>query len=71
LNRPSRRAVWLAANSDKGDRLVQIATEHTRLARRISDGRKAGTINLKETSALMDRIEELRAEREAIIQQFA
>ncbi|PYI54496.1 hypothetical protein [Paenibacillus flagellatus] len=63
----SKRAVWLAASSDKGDRLLQIALEHTRLARRISEIRKMG---LRAASALYDRIDELRRERDEIIAQF-
>lgn len=63
----SRPAVWLTVNSDKGDRLVQIAKEHTSLARKISDIRKMG---LREASDLLDRIAELRKERDEILQQF-
>jgi hypothetical protein len=63
----SKRAVLLAVESEYGDRLVEIAREHTRLARRISEIRKMG---LREASALYDRIDELRRERDCIIQHF-
>ena len=63
----NKRALWLAVNSEFGERLVQIAQEHSSLTRDL-------TLN----SGLSDqdrkfytfRIGQLREERETILKQF-
>lgn len=68
MNTFSKRAIWLAVNSEHGDRLVQIAQEHIRLARDLAENR----LHLSDVDAeiLKSRIEELRKERDAILIQF-
>jgi hypothetical protein len=68
MNTFSKRAIWLAVNSEHGDRLVQIAQEHIRLARDLAVHR----LHLSDVDAeiLKSRIEELRKERDAILMQF-
>jgi enoyl reductase-like protein len=63
----SKRAIMLAVESEYGDRLIEIAQEHARLARRISELHKSG---LKDTSALRERIDALRQERDEILVRF-
>ncbi|MGG3874707.1 hypothetical protein [Brevibacillus laterosporus] len=64
----SKRAVWLATNSEYGDRLLQIAKEHTEISRRLIDeGRQLSDSAVLQLKA---RIEELRMEREQILSQF-
>lgn len=67
---PSKRALWLAINSEEhGARLMEIMHEHSQLARQISDNLN-GYIENWEIDAALNRIKQLRAERSAIIQQF-
>lgn len=70
MKRVSKRAVWLAYNSDQGDRLVEIAQEHSRLARQFSQRKPNWILGLKEASALIDRIDALKRERNEILKQF-
>lgn len=64
----SRRAVWLAVNSDQGDRLVEIVREHTALAKALVMDR--GSLTNRDREAYKNRIVQLRQERAAIIKQF-
>jgi hypothetical protein len=64
----SKRTIWLAVNSEHGDRLVQITQEHTRLARSLIVDRDQ--LRDEEVRIYKDRIEQLRLEREHILQQF-
>ncbi len=64
----SKRAIWQAVNSEHGDRLVQIAKEHIRLARDLAEHRLY--MSSVEVEILKSRIEELRKERDAILAQF-
>ncbi len=72
----SRRAVWLAVNSEHGERLVEIAREHIRLVKELPPGppqamAAAGMDSLADVREIIHaRIEQLRAERDAIIQKF-
>lgn len=66
----SKRAVWAAVNDEvHGPRLVEIARAHTKLALKASDQLRAweGVETVQDT---LNQIKRLRAEREAIIQQF-
>jgi len=49
--------------SSKGERIMQIAQEQERLAYKIKAARFTGGISIKEMSALIDRIDELKQER--------
>lgn len=51
-------------SSNQGDRLVEINLEHYRLDRQLSDLQKLG---LKQASAILDRMFQLRAERKHIL----
>ncbi|MGF9821422.1 hypothetical protein [Brevibacillus agri] len=64
----SKRAIWKAINSEHGDRLVQITQEHTKLARSLILDRTQLTD--EEAEIYKARIEQLRLERESILQQF-
>jgi hypothetical protein len=64
----SRRAVWLAVNSEYGDRLTEITREHVALAKSLVIDRERLTETDREVYA--DRIAQLRLERDGIIQQF-
>lgn len=66
----SKRTAWLAYISDHGDRLVEIAQEHSRLARQFSQKKQNRILGLKEASALIDRIDALKRERNEILKQF-
>ncbi|WP_281869939.1 hypothetical protein [Brevibacillus parabrevis] len=68
MNR-SKRAIWLAVNSEHGDRLIQITREHTRLARDLIVDRYR--LSDEEVEIYKARIEQLRVERESILDQFA
>lgn len=67
MNTHSKRAIWLAINSEYGDWLVEIAQEHTRLARELIVNKHLTDEN-KEIFAA--RIEQLRKERDSILRQF-
>jgi len=64
----SKRAIWLAVNSEHGDRLLEIAQEHTQLAREVAENGK----HMSEDVAAIyhARIGQLRKERDGIISQF-
>lgn len=64
----SRRAVWLAVNSEYGDRLTEITREHVALAKSLVMDRERLTETDREVYAA--RIAQLRQERDSIIQQF-
>jgi len=63
----SRKAVWMAMDSEHGDRLQEIAVERIRLTREVSDFRKMGK---REVADKLYRISELDAERDALIRPF-
>lgn len=69
----SKRAVILAMDSEHSDRLVEIALEHIRLAKEILVERDYGIGPVVADSSrdiLGARINQLRSERDSIIQQF-
>lgn len=72
----SKRAIWLAVNSEHGDKLVEIAREHVRLVKELPQRPTemqiaAGFDTFAEVREIIAaRIEQLRRERDAIIQQF-
>ncbi|GED53507.1 hypothetical protein [Brevibacillus borstelensis] len=64
----SKRAIWMAVNSEHGDRLVQISREHASLAKRlIEEGKQLSEAVVSEMKA---RIDQLRTERDHILAQF-
>lgn len=63
----SKRAIWLAVNSEHGDRLVEITQEHTALARDLAVNKH---LTDAEKESYKARIEQLRQERDTILQQF-
>jgi|GEM_PF-2273571 len=62
-----KRAIWLAVNSAHGDRLVQIAQEHCRLAREVAANEY---LSHQDKETYKARIEQLRRERDQILTQF-
>lgn len=64
----SKRAIFLAVNSEHGDRLVQITQDHTRLARELIIDRYR--LSDEEVEIYKARIEQLRRERESILKLF-
>lgn len=69
----SKRAIWLAVNSEYGERLVEIAREHAQLARELIVTNKHGHVESAQGTSydiVRTRIEQLRAERDAIIEQY-
>lgn len=68
MSNHSKRAIWLAVNSEHGDRLVEIAQEHTSLALEIAE--YAGHMTEDVKDILSARIGALRIERDRIISQF-
>lgn len=64
----SRRAVWLAVDSEYGDRLTEITREHVALAKELIVNREGLTATEREVYAA--RIVQLRQERDDIIRQF-
>ncbi|MED1850316.1 hypothetical protein P4V33_01490 [Brevibacillus borstelensis] len=67
MSNSSKRAIWLAVNSEHGDRLVEIAQEHTALARDLIVNKHLTDVEKESYKAL---IEQLRQERDMILQQF-
>jgi hypothetical protein len=72
----SKRAIWLAVNSEYGDRLVEIAREHIRLFKELPP-RSTTALSAVGVDPHADvreiiyaRIEQLRAERHEIISRF-
>ncbi|NRS20644.1 hypothetical protein HP398_29935 [Brevibacillus sp. HB1.4B] len=61
------RALWLATNSAYGERLLQIAQEHSRLD---CDLHENDQLSLLEKEVYKVRIEQLRNEREMILNLF-
>lgn len=72
----SKRAIWLAVNSELGDRLVEIAQEHLKLANmlppRPSQTLQAAGLDVHSEAReiIHARIEQLRVERTEIIRSF-
>ncbi|NTZ19902.1 hypothetical protein EXW96_20830 [Paenibacillus sp. JMULE4] len=64
----SRHAVWLAVNSEYGDRLTEITREHVALAKSLIMDRES--LSDSDRGIYSARIVQLRQERDAIIQQF-
>ncbi len=65
----SRRTVWLAMDGKHSSRLVAIAQEHLRLAREFIDNMR-GFERSPENAQKIRRIDELRKEREEILQLY-
>lgn len=71
-----KRAVWLAVNSEYGDRLVEIVREHIRLVKELpphptSAQSAVGMDPLADVREIIyARIERLRQERDEIISKF-
>ncbi len=66
----SKAAVWRAMNSEEhSDRLEQIMYEHIAIAKKLSDNLN-GYRNTPEAQVMMQRIADLRVERDAIIKLF-
>lgn len=61
----SKQAIWRAVNSEYGDRLVEIAVEHTRLAKELIVHKHGINAEIIES-----RIVQLRKERDAILEMF-
>ncbi|HZG81771.1 MAG TPA: hypothetical protein VEZ13_13465 [Brevibacillus sp.] len=68
MKKVCKRSVWQAVNSEHGERLVQLTQEHTRLARELIVERYR--LSEMEIEIYKARIEQLRQERENILQQF-
>lgn len=69
----SKMAIWKAVNSEHGDRLVEIAREHVRLVKELPTFQTAELDNstiYNVRGIIAARIEQLREERNAIIQQY-
>ncbi|WP_289142465.1 hypothetical protein [uncultured Brevibacillus sp.] len=64
----SKRTIWLAVNSEYGNRLVELTQEHTRLARELIIDRYR--LSDEEVEIYKARIEQLRRERESILKLF-
>jgi len=64
----SRRALWLAVNSDHGDRLNEIMHEHVRIAHELIFNRSG--IDAEERVRMKQRIKELSLERDDILSKF-
>jgi len=63
---PSKRAIWRAVNSQQhGQRLVEIAQEHVKLARLAMDSE-----DVTNSKIIRERIEMLRMEREEILRLY-
>lgn len=62
-----KRAVWLAFENGDGDRLVEIAQEHVKLARMAGELPINDQVNRQ---IIYTKIEALRAERDAIIDKY-
>lgn len=62
---PSKQAVWRAMNSNHADRLVEIATEHVRLANEAVKLRHSIDADIIST-----RINLLRKERDEILELY-
>jgi len=63
----TRKAVFLATESEYGDRLQQITVERIRLTRQIIDSRSVPRRQYEETLLQIYRLDR---ERDAIIQKF-
>jgi hypothetical protein len=64
----SKRATWMAAHSEDGDRLLEITREHLAIARDLSENRQY--ITEQDREILTARITELRLERDAILAKY-
>lgn len=63
----SKLVVWRAVNSIHGDRLVEIAVEHTRLA---SDFASHRHMDDRDVEIIQSRIDALRDERDEILELY-
>ncbi len=73
MNVHSRKAIWLAVDSEHGPRLVEIAREHIALTKELIMPHPNGDARWgMDTShdVIRFRIAQLREERDAIISQF-
>lgn len=61
----SRKAIWQAVNSEFGDRLIQIAVEHTKLVKAFIEFQHGVDAEIIEA-----RIVQLREERDGIIEMY-
>ncbi|MBJ6361192.1 hypothetical protein ACFOQM_07795 [Paenibacillus sp. GCM10012307] len=64
----SRKAVWLAVDSEYGDRLMEITREHVALAKELIVNRESVTEPDREIYTAC--IEQLRQKRDSIISKF-
>ncbi|NTZ20958.1 hypothetical protein EXW96_26585 [Paenibacillus sp. JMULE4] len=64
----SKKALWLACNSEFGGRLAEITKEHISLAKELTFNERYMTARDREI--VMTRIETLRQERDGIISLF-
>ncbi|WP_027093233.1 MULTISPECIES: hypothetical protein [Cohnella] len=64
----SKKAIWLACNSEYGERLAEITKEHVSLAKELTiNGR---FMTARDREIVMSRVEALRQERDGIISLF-
>lgn len=72
----SKRAIWLAVNSEYGNRLVEIAQEHLQLAKQLPPRPSTALVDAgldthsEVREIIYARIEQLRMERAEIIDRF-
>ncbi|ELK43459.1 hypothetical protein ABE205_17415 [Brevibacillus agri] len=64
----SKKALWIASNSEFGERLAKITKEHVSLAKELILNRRYMTARDREI--VMTHIETLRQERDSIISLF-
>lgn len=64
----SKKALWLACNSEFGERLAEITKEHTSLAKELTFNER--NLTARDREIIMTRIETLRQERDDIISIF-
>lgn len=62
-----KRSACPLCRSDKGERILQIDQEQRMLAKKLNEARSTGNIGIKEMSALLDRMDELKQERLNIV----
>lgn len=66
----NKHVVCSLCSSDKGDRLVEISNELSRLTYLLSNNQKLRSISIREASNTIDKMQQLRDERHEIISQF-
>ncbi|XID90467.1 hypothetical protein ACF3MZ_18205 [Paenibacillaceae bacterium WGS1546] len=64
----SKKALWLACNSEFGQRLLEITKEHVSLAKEIT--LKGPFMTAKDREIAIARIKSLRQERDRIISRY-